>query len=65
MLPYDIAAIRAVHSDRIRRDLASRHVQDFRQSTPSRPIRKAIGRSMVRIGEWLAADSSFGLARSR
>ena len=43
MLPYDIAAIRAVHSDRIRRDMASRHVHDIPRTASSRSIRRAIG----------------------
>ena len=65
MLHYDIAVIRAVHADRIRRDLAPRQVHDLRRDPPRRPIRRAIGRSMVRIGAWLAADSNHGLVRSR
>jgi hypothetical protein len=57
MLPYDIAAIRAVHSDRIRRDLAS-HVHDSPARAPSRSIRRPIGHLMVRIGVWLSEGAA-------
>jgi hypothetical protein len=60
MFERDIAVIRAVHSDRIRQDEMARHRAEVRhaqrreRAVPA--ARRAIGRSIVRIGARIAAE---------
>jgi hypothetical protein len=57
---------RVIHAERLARGIAERQAERFaRQHPPSRPIRGAIGRSMIRIGARLAAESNLRPARSR
>jgi hypothetical protein len=63
MLINDIAVIRAVHADRLSRDVAAVEVACFRRDSGS-SIRRSIGRSMVRLGARLAAERALELARS-
>ncbi len=51
-----------------RREMAeAAWVRTARQANPTRPqpVRRAIGRSIIRIGQRVAADPSFTPARSR
>ena len=60
MFEREIAVIRAVHSDRIRQDEMARdraemrHIQ--RREPAARTARRAIGRSIVRVGARIAAE---------
>jgi hypothetical protein len=57
---------RVIHAERLARGIAERQAERFaRQHPPSRPIRQAIGRSMIRIGARLAAESNLRPARFR
>jgi hypothetical protein len=52
-----IDVIRAVHSDRIRRDVNARHRSGIpARSSAFRAVRRAIGRSIVRMGARIAAE---------
>jgi hypothetical protein len=66
MFQPSIDVIRAVHSDRIRRDVIAR-IQPEIQPRGSRVVsaRRSIGRSVVRIGARIAAEpeAPLGLAR--
>ncbi len=64
MLNNDIAVIRAVHADRLSRDLAAVEVARKKRGS-GRSIRRSIGRLMVRAGHRLAAESPLELARTR
>ena len=64
MLNHDIAVIRAVHADRLSRDLASVEVARFRRDS-GHSVRRSIGRLMVRAGSRLAAEPSLELAGTR
>jgi hypothetical protein len=68
MFRPDIDVIRAVHSDRIRRDIhARRRAEMPARSSAFRAFRRAIGRSIVRVGVRIASEpaASLELARSR
>ena len=56
---------RVIHAERAARLAAEAEIHRLLDRPPRRPIRQAIGRSMVRIGARLAADRSFDPARSR
>ncbi len=60
------AALLIAHEMR-RRDIddAVRARSLRRAAVPSQPLRRAIGRSIIRIGERVAAEPSFQPARSR
>ena len=64
MLNNDIAVIRAVHADRLSRDLAAVRIARAKRDS-GRSIRRSIGRLMVRAGHRLAAEPSLELARTR
>jgi hypothetical protein len=52
------ALARIIHAERLARGIAEREADRVaRQRPPSRLIRQAVGRSMVRIGARLASDS--------
>jgi hypothetical protein len=60
------ALARVIHAERLARGIAEREADRLaRQLPPRRPIRQAIGRSMVRIGARLAAESNLRPVRSR
>ena len=56
---------RVIHAERAARWAAEAEVSRLLDRPPRRPIRQALGRSMVRIGARLAADRSLDAARSR
>jgi hypothetical protein len=61
--PYALA--RVLQAERIARGIAEREADRLARQRPAhRPIRQAIGRSMVRIGARLA-EPNFRPARSR
>jgi hypothetical protein len=55
---------RVIHAERAARWAAEAEVPRLLDRPPRRPIRQAVGRSMVRIGARLAADRSLDSARS-
>ena len=60
---YELA--RVIHNERLARGIAEREADRLTRQHPSpRPIRRAIGRSMVRIGIRLA-EPNLRPARSR
>ncbi len=60
---YELA--RVIHAERLARGIAEREADQLARQQPShRPIRRAIGRSMVRIGIRLA-EPNLRPARSR
>ena len=55
----DIAMIRAVHSDRIKRDIRIRTIDShYRHVSRISGIRRAIGRPIVRIGARIAGEGA-------
>jgi len=57
MFRPDIDVIRAVHSDRIRRDVHARHRPDIAPGeSVMRAARRSIGRSIVRVGTRIASE---------
>lgn len=56
---------RVNHAEKTARYLAEARADRFLARPPSRPLRQAIGRSMLRIGARLVAEPSRGPARSR
>ena len=54
-----------VHAERAARWQAEADIPRLLDRPPRRPIRQAVGRSMVRIGARLAADQPLDMARSR
>jgi len=64
MLIQNDAVARAVHADRIPRDPANPRVELRSHAAPT-PVRRTIGRSMVRLGAWLAAEPHLQPTRSR
>ena len=60
------ALARVIHAERLARGIAEREADRLaRQRPPRRLIRQAIGRSMVRIGARLAAESNLRPVQSR
>jgi hypothetical protein len=64
MNPYPFLA-RVVHAERAARWAYEAEIPRLLDRPPRRPLRQAIGRSMLRIGAHLAAENSLGEARSR
>jgi len=64
MFSQDFAVIRAVHTDRLKRDLDSVAFARF-ASHSGYSLRRSVGRSIVRLGARIAADPSLELVRSR
>lgn len=64
MLP-DKLLVRAIHAERAARWSAEARMDRLLDRPPRRPIRQAVGRSMIRIGARLAAEPSPGPVRSR
>ena len=59
MYRNDIDVIRAVHSDRIRRDVIARSCPEMAPGESAvRVARRSVGRSIVRIGTRIAAEPS-------
>jgi hypothetical protein len=59
MLRPDLDLIRVVHAERLERDLAAVARSRMRATGTARPrrrIRRPIGRLLVRVGAWLAAE---------
>jgi hypothetical protein len=57
MFTRDIGVIRAVHSDRIRRDVIARvHPHVVPRESSFLVVRRAVGRSIVRVGSRIAAE---------
>ncbi len=61
----DPSLARVIHAERAERWLAEAEVPRLLDRPPRRPIRQAIGRSMVRIGARLAAEQPLDAVRSR
>ena len=59
---YDLWIAHNIH-DRLIADASREHLARSSTDRPQ-PIRRAIGRSIIRIGERLAAEPSIGPARS-
>jgi hypothetical protein len=57
--------LRANHAEKTARYLAEARADRFLDRPPSRPLRQAIGQSMLRIGARLVAEPPLGPARSR
>jgi hypothetical protein len=60
----DPSLARVIHAERAAQWLAEAEIPQLLDRPPRRPIRQAIGRSMVRIGARLA-DQPLDVARSR
>ena len=56
---------RVIHAERAAQWLAEADIPRLLDRPPRRPMRRAIGRSMVRIGARLAAEQPLDVARSR
>jgi hypothetical protein len=56
---------RVIHAERLARGIAEREAEQIGRRASNRPIRRAIGRSMVRLGARLAADPNLRPVRSR
>ena len=56
---------RVNHAEKTARYLAEARADRLLDRPPSRPLRQAIGQSMLRIGARLVAEPSLGPARSR
>jgi hypothetical protein len=56
---------RVIHAEKAARYSAEARADRLLDRPPRRPLRQAIGHSMVRIGARLAAEPSLGPARSR
>ena len=52
MFRSDIDLVRVIHAERVERDLAA--VREAR--VPRQSMRRLVGRSIVRVGFWLAAE---------
>jgi hypothetical protein len=61
----DPSLARVIHAERAAQWLAEAEIPRLLDRPPRRPIRQAIGRSMVRIGVRLAAEQPLEAARSR
>ena len=61
----DPSLARVIHAERAAQWLAEADIPRLLDQPPRPPIRQAIGRSMVRIGAWLAAEQPLDAARSR
>ena len=61
----DPSLARVIHAERAAAWLAEADIPRLLDRPPRRPIRRAVGRSMVRIGARLAAEPSLDIARSR
>jgi hypothetical protein len=60
----DPSLARVIHAERAAQWLAEAEIPRLLDRPPRRPIRQAIGRSMVRIGARLAAEQPLDAARS-
>ena len=56
---------RVIHAERATRWAAEAEIPRLLDRPPRRPVRQAIGRSMLRIGARLLADQPLDAARSR
>jgi hypothetical protein len=56
---------RVIHAEKAARYSAEARADRLLDRPPRRPLRQAIGHSMVRIGARLAAEPTLGPARSR
>jgi hypothetical protein len=56
---------RVIHAEKAARYSAEARADRLLDRPPHRPLRQAIGHSMVRIGARLAAEPTLGSARSR
>ena len=61
----DPSVARVIHAERAARWLAEADLPQLLDRPPRRPMRQAIGSSMVRIGARLAAEQPLDVARSR
>jgi hypothetical protein len=61
----DRSLVRVIHAERAARWSAEARMDRLLDRPPRRPIRQAVGRSMIRIGARLAAEPSLGPVRSR
>jgi hypothetical protein len=64
MFSQDFAVIRAVHADRLKRDLDSVAFARFSRHA-GHSVRRSVGRSIARLGARIAADPTLELVRSR
>ena len=69
MFRPDIDLVRVIHAERVERDLAAVRAERDRPRAQRSSIRRSVGRSMVRLGSWVAAEAAaepnFKPARSR
>ena len=56
MFRYDIDLVRVIHAERVERDLSAVQVARAFPRVPRPFIRRAVGRSIVRVGSWIAAE---------
>jgi hypothetical protein len=61
----DPSLARVIHAERAARYAAEAEIRRLLERPPRRPMRQAIGRSMVRIGARIAGEHSLETARSR
>jgi hypothetical protein len=61
----DPSLARVIHAERAARWAYEAEIPRLLDRPPPRPMRQAIGRSMVRIGARLAAEQPLDVARSR
>jgi len=62
---HHYALARVIHAERLARGIAEREAEQVARRSDNRPIRRAIGRSMVRLGHRLAAEPNLRQARTR
>jgi len=58
MFNRDIHVIRVIHAERVERDVYAVRVAGAFPRAPRRSIGRAIGRSIVRVGAWVAAEQA-------
>ena len=65
MFRTDIDVVRVIHADRLQRDLGAARVAQSTQPGPRPSFRRVVGRSIVRLGSWVAAEPTLEPARSQ
>lgn len=65
MFQRDIDLVRVIHAERVERDLAAARIARAIPHGPRSSIRRVIGRSIVRLGSWVAAEPTLRPARSQ
>jgi len=56
MFRSDIALVRVIHAERVERDLAAVEIDRIIPHGLRPSVRRGIGRSIVRLGAWVAAE---------